>query len=356
MISSKFRPWVVKDWEVQSSPMDGPCTLIKNYMRFQHHGISSLTIEEVLGNPASDEDLSFLKLKQVMEGLGFSVAALALSVEQLAVAPRPLIACLCEQKFVLVLEIEQDEVLYFCPEKGWRIVTLCAFSKLWNGMALLISSSTDIEEAGFRERQESYDKSLAAMPGRSKVVRLNNFLPADVCNAIVSHSTGTLEKSKVLQPDGSNYYDESRTSLTAFLDANACSGVETLFARAEALLPVGQSHFEHLQTTAYGPGQLFELHNDGFSQKTIAGQRELEAAGQRIFTIIVYLNDDYYGGETVFPSLKLHVKPVKGDAILFSSVEDSGELDQDTFHAGLPVLEGKKYINNLWVRDRPYKV
>jgi predicted 2-oxoglutarate/Fe(II)-dependent dioxygenase YbiX len=56
---------------------------------------------------------------------------------------------------------------------------------------------------------------------------------------------------------------------------------------------------------------------------------------ERFFSAIAYLNDDYRGGETVFPELKVEVEPRAGKVILFPS---------HYFHYSAPVTAGTKYV------------
>ena len=75
--------------------------------------------------------------------------------------------------------------------------------------------------------------------------------------------------------------------------------------------------------------------------------------GQRVLTALVYLNDDYEGGETDFPVLGAHWKGRKGEALLFWNVAPDGALDERTLHAGLPVTRGEKWMLSQWIRGRP---
>jgi len=42
---------------------------------------------------------------------------------------------------------------------------------------------------------------------------------------------------------------------------------------------------------------------------------------KRLYTIMIALNDDYEGGETIFPLLNKSYKLSKGDAIFFHTVD-----------------------------------
>jgi prolyl 4-hydroxylase len=76
----------------------------------------------------------------------------------------------------------------------------------------------------------------------------------------------------------------------------------------------------------------------------------LEKYGQRVSTMVVYLNNVAGGGETVFPELSLTVSPQKGGGVYFSYSDKNGELDRRSLHGGAPVLGGEKWIATLWWR------
>lgn len=46
--------------------------------------------------------------------------------------------------------------------------------------------------------------------------------------------------------------------------------------------------------------------------------------GGRLSTLILYLNDDFKGGQTDFPELGISVEPTAGDAIYFHNVKVKG--------------------------------
>ena len=69
---------------------------------------------------------------------------------------------------------------------------------------------------------------------------------------------------------------------------------------------------------------------------------------------MIYLNDDFEGGETHFPSLNLVVKPKKGKLVIWDNVNEDGSLDFNSLHAGLPVKKGFKYIAVIWIRENKF--
>lgn len=100
---------------------------------------------------------------------------------------------------------------------------------------------------------------------------------------------------------------------------------------------------EPLQVLRYAPGQQYRPHLDA-----VPGM-----ANQRVLTALVYLNDDYKGGETRFLESGLSVKGQRGDMLLFANALADGRPDPATRHAGEAVTQGVKLIASRWIRARP---
>ncbi|CAL9187295.1 unnamed protein product [Musa hybrid cultivar] len=116
---------------------------------------------------------------------------------------------------------------------------------------------------------------------------------------------------------------------------------------------------EHMQVLRYKQSQFYSVHSDYFTNIT-----HIKKGGQRVATMLMYLNDDVEGGETYFPMAAagecscggmmvrgLCVKPSQGDALLFWSLGLNGRLDPHTLHAGCPVLRGEKWSATKWMRE-----
>jgi prolyl 4-hydroxylase len=68
---------------------------------------------------------------------------------------------------------------------------------------------------------------------------------------------------------------------------------------------------------------------------------------------LLYLNDDFSGGETWFKG-GLTLRGRAGDAIVFRNLTDDGQVDRRTEHAGLPVTAGVKWLATRWIRQHPF--
>jgi prolyl 4-hydroxylase len=113
-------------------------------------------------------------------------------------------------------------------------------------------------------------------------------------------------------------------------------------------LPTQQ--MEHTVILHYAPGQQYFQHYDFLDEKDSGGAQDIAQRGQRVFTFLIYLNDDFTAGETGFPRLDWRYKGRKGDAVFFWNVTPDGTCDRETLHAGLPPAQGEKWLLSQWIR------
>jgi prolyl 4-hydroxylase len=97
---------------------------------------------------------------------------------------------------------------------------------------------------------------------------------------------------------------------------------------------------EPLQLLRYRPGGEYKPHMDALPAEP----------NQRVLTMLVYLSDDYEGGETSFPRTGLSFRGRTGDALFFRNAGADGRADPLALHAGLPVTRGTKYLASRWIR------
>jgi len=101
---------------------------------------------------------------------------------------------------------------------------------------------------------------------------------------------------------------------------------------------------ESLQVVRYTPGGFYKPHQDA----------NIEHSNRRKHTFIFALNDEYEGGETVFPNLNKNFKLKKCDALRFDTLDSWGRVPDKAIHGGTPVYNGEKWIANLWVHQSRY--
>ena len=97
----------------------------------------------------------------------------------------------------------------------------------------------------------------------------------------------------------------------------------------------------------------FLQHFDAFDLSNEDGRRFAANGGQRVVTVLVYLNDVNQGGATAFPSLNLQVQPRRGMALVFFPATVDGLLDKMALHAALPAID-TKFVSQVWIRQGNY--
>ena len=146
-------------------------------------------------------------------------------------------------------------------------------------------------------------------------------------------------------------------------DEDCPNALRVMTDKVSAVSGLPPSHMENLQVCRYLPGQEFKLHTD--HQDSF---NDLECRG-RLATCLLYLSEPRAGGETWFPGLATdetdessepRIAPTTGSAVFFwNTLERPGapgydpegflNVDLQLRHAGLPVLDGEKFIANRWI-------
>jgi prolyl 4-hydroxylase len=109
-----------------------------------------------------------------------------------------------------------------------------------------------------------------------------------------------------------------------------------------------------LQILHYGPTGEYRPHFDYFPPDQPGSAVHTARGGQRVATLVIYLNDVPGGGETIFPEAGLSVAAKQGGAVYFRYMNGQRQLDPLTLHGGAPVITGEKWIMTKWMRERPY--
>ncbi len=191
--------------------------------------------------------------------------------------------------------------------------------------------------------------------GAPRIETIPDFLPGWVCAHVMRRAAPALERARVVDEAGGESVRDVRTnSVTSFGIADSDPLLELVNLRAARAAGLPPEHAEGLGVLHYRPGETYRPHYD-YIPETPENAGQLAARGQRVRTLLVYLNDGFEGGETDFPSLGLRLRPPPGTALLFSSVTADGALDRATLHAGLPPRSGDKWLISKWFRTRPLR-
>lgn len=186
-----------------------------------------------------------------------------------------------------------------------------------------------------------------------RIRHIPSFFSAEECAWIIDRGRHKLSPALVFADIlGARAAMERTNSAAEFTLADADVVLALLHARMAATIGMPSQSLETTQLLHYAPGQQFLPHYDFLDLSKPDVAAHVEQFGQRILTILVYLNDDYEGGETAFPRIDYRFKGRTGDALLFANVDKSDSPDHLTLHAGLPPITGEKWLLSQWVRNR----
>ena len=198
---------------------------------------------------------------------------------------------------------------------------------------------------------------LAAQPGVQKVpspkldlfIR-RGFLSPEECAPIVAMIDRHRRPSTIADDLGDPSF---RTSETCDLDA-ADPAVEALNARIAALTGLDPAHGEPVQGQRYALGQEFKAHTDYFEPGGLDFNAMTRVAGQRTWTVMIYLNEPEAGGATRFKTIGKMIQPETGKLLAWSNLRPDGRPNVNTLHHGMKVRAGTKYVVTKWFRERPW--
>lgn len=198
---------------------------------------------------------------------------------------------------------------------------------------------------------------LARVPGirRTPSAKLTQFIlpefltPAD-CTALIERIDRDLRPSTIADDIGDAVF---RTSSTCDLD-HADPVVAAIDARMCALVGIDAKFGEPLQGQCYDPGQEFKFHTDYFEPRGLGFLEHCLIAGQRTWTMMVYLNVPTAGGATRFKATDKIVQPETGKLIAWDNLDAKSEPNPHTIHHGMKVRAGRKYVITKWFRERPW--
>jgi prolyl 4-hydroxylase len=206
------------------------------------------------------------------------------------------------------------------------------------GAQLRLIEAMDLADDGFPARSIE-QQSLSDAP-RAACAR--NFMTEAECDYLKAAAEPSLQPSVVVDPASRQLVPHPiRKSEGAVFGVYAEDlVVNALNRRMAALSGTRPEQGEPLQLLRYRPGGEYKAHLDALPAEP----------NQRVLTVLVYLSDDYEGGETSFPKSGLSFRGRAGDALLFRNAGPDGRPDPLSLHAGMPVTKGAKYLASRWIR------
>lgn len=177
---------------------------------------------------------------------------------------------------------------------------------------------------------------------------LREFFTSAECEACIAQSEQAGYEEATITTSAGFVMDKSvRDNARLIVDDRALAA--RLWQRAQPFLPARIGNWqaigfnERFRFYRYDPGQMFAQHWDGCYRRPNGEQSQL--------TFMIYLNDDFTGGETRFyeddGTPRLEVRPERGMALVFV---------HEQLHEGAAVTLGRKYVLRTDVMYRQERV
>lgn len=185
-----------------------------------------------------------------------------------------------------------------------------------------------------------------------EVFTIDNFLNNKECEHIIKLAKPHLKRS-VVSGDKKGFISDLRTNSNCWIAHDTDKITHDVAQKISKLVNIPLKNAEAFHVIHYDLKQEYKNHYDAYlfdnSPKSI---RCLKNGGQRLKTVLCYLNDVVKGGSTKFTILKKEVKPAKGKLLMFSNVYNNSNIRHPSSeHCGSPVEKGVKYAFNLWFRE-----
>lgn len=164
-----------------------------------------------------------------------------------------------------------------------------------------------------------------------QIFLIEDFLTSAACDEYIAMANGEVFEEAKVNMNGHQMMSKGiRNNDRLMVFDNDLA--EDLFRKAAEFLPQEHENYklknfnEMFRVYKYSPGQRFKMHRDG---SYIRNENE-----KSFYTFLIYLNDDFEGGETEFEGL-FTVAPKTGSALVFY---------HPLRHEGKTLISGLKYV------------
>jgi prolyl 4-hydroxylase len=187
-----------------------------------------------------------------------------------------------------------------------------------------------------------------------KIWTAEKFAPSELCTWLVGRALGKFTPSRMFNGNRPVFLASRTCSDFSFAVVEGGIALLLLRVRVSLLTGLGIEQMEPPQIFHYALGQEIKAHYDSLYDGTHGYGPEGTYRGDRLATFLMWLNDDYAGGELEFLNVGFSYKGRAGDALFFASMRE-GKRDSKSLHAAKPVTRGEKFILSQWIHDRPFK-
>ncbi len=182
-----------------------------------------------------------------------------------------------------------------------------------------------------------------------RIMVVENAASPLICDWLIERAKPHLTAATVFgAANGELHQSDERDNTVVAFDAFKMDIILAILQVRISVLTGFSTGMEPINIFHYAVGQRYLPHFD-FITATGSDAYRLTRGAQRAVTFLLYLNDDYEGGETHFPNISWQYKGRKGDAMFFWNVDAYGQPDRKTLHTGSAPTKGEKWILSQWI-------
>lgn len=313
--------------------------------RINDAGAALAEARRILTSPASAEDLQRgVELMQQASDAGCGEATELWALFEAMGIARP-------QSWDKAFDLVQRAAEQGSPSARRQLLLLADPGSDWENIEAADASWADARARISLDRLLAHGERVALCEN-PRIRVINSFATPSECRWLMERAGPRLSRATVIKKSGERGHAHGRSNSAAvFHVVEMDVALEVLRARISAATRVPVPLFEPTQVLHYSVGQEFRAHHDYIDPANPAYRDQL-LAGQRIATFLIYLNEDFEGGETEFPGVGIRYRGQTGDAIFWANLDRQNQPEPLSLHAGVPPTQGEKWILSQWIRDR----
>ena len=221
-----------------------------------------------------------------------------------------------------------------------------------------VHSNVDFEDVA-----EALNQPFAHVPDQPEILssecnilKFRKFLTPVECSYIKAAAAPSIQPSSTVNPHtGELIKNEIRTSSSSNFDpVSRDHFIFSIDERIAAATNTSVEQGEPLNVLYYRIAEEYKFHYDFLSANNEDEKRLLTEGGQRKYTFLISLNEEYSGGETYFPRLDVKYRGQLGDALMFQNTGVDGQPNELMLHAGMPITGGQKWVASKWIREEAF--
>ena len=173
------------------------------------------------------------------------------------------------------------------------------------------------------------------------ICEIENFLSKAECEKLINSTNQHMDESNINFGQKDKTYRQSKS-----ININDDELEMKVTATVNELLKSNFFPNQEIQITKYSIGGFYKEHFDAFLDHQEDGRK------QRLISAIIYLNDNFNGGETTFDRLKFSIPPRTGKLIIFKNcIGDTNYIHPNSLHSSEEITKGQKFVATLWLRN-----